>query len=67
MFAFSKEKVNIVTYVQTQIKEYTFLGPKGLFVTIPEHPEFCWQELIVNAVAHRNYSINRPHLLFSSK
>ena len=46
-----------ISYVQTQIKEYTFLGPKGLFVTIPEYPEFCWQELIVNAVAHRDYSI----------
>jgi len=46
-----------IAYVQTQIKEYTFLGPKGLFVTIPEYPEFCWQELIVNAVAHRDYSI----------
>jgi ATP-dependent DNA helicase RecG len=46
-----------IVYVQTQIKEYTFLGSKGLFVTIPEYPEFCWQELIVNAVAHRDYSI----------
>lgn len=46
-----------IAYVQTQIKEYTFLGPKGIFVTIPEYPEFCWQELIVNAVAHRDYSI----------
>jgi ATP-dependent DNA helicase RecG len=46
-----------IEYVQTQIKEYTFLGPKGTFVTIPEYPEFCWQELIVNAVAHRDYSI----------
>ena len=46
-----------IAYVQTQIKEFTFLGPKGLFVTIPEYPAFCWQELIVNAVVHRDYSI----------
>lgn len=46
-----------IAYVQTQIKEYAFLGPKGLFITIPEYPKFCWQELIVNAVTHRDYSI----------
>jgi len=46
-----------IAYVQTQLKEYAFLGPKGLFVTIPEYPKFCWQELIINAVAHRDYSI----------
>lgn len=28
-----------------------------MFVTIPEYPEFCWKELIVNAVTHRDYSI----------
>ena len=27
------------------------------FVTIPQYPPFCWTELIVNAVAHRDYSI----------
>jgi len=27
------------------------------FQTPPEFPEFCWTELIVNAVAHRDYSI----------
>lgn len=26
-------------------------------VTIPQYPPFCWTELIVNAVAHRDYSI----------
>ena len=28
-----------------------------MFRTVPEYPEFCWTELIVNAVAHRDYSI----------
>ena len=28
-----------------------------MFQTIPEYPEFCWTELIVNAAAHRDYSI----------
>lgn len=44
-------------FVQTQIREYTKLGPGAVFRTTPEYPEFCWTELIVNAVAHRDYSI----------
>ncbi len=44
-------------FVQTQIREYTKLSPGAIFQTTPEYPEFCWTELIVNAVAHRDYSI----------
>lgn len=44
-------------FVMGQMKEYTFLGQDGRFVTIPELPEFCWTELIVNAIGHRDYSI----------
>ena len=44
-------------YVKTQIREYTKLGKGAVFQTIPEFPEFCWTELIVNAAAHRDYSI----------
>ena len=46
-----------IAYVKTQIREYTKLGRGGVFQTTPEYPEFCWMELIVNAVAHRDYSI----------
>ena len=46
-----------IAFVKTQIKERTYLGPDARFVTEPEYPEFCWTELIVNAVAHRDYSI----------
>lgn len=45
-------------FVQSQIKEHSFLGPDGRFATIPEYPEFCWTELIINAIAHRDYSIS---------
>ena len=44
-------------FVKTQIREYTKLGDGAVFQTTPEFPEFCWTELIVNAVAHRDYSI----------
>ncbi len=46
-----------VEFVRSQIKERTYLGTDGRFVTEPEYPEFAWKELIVNAVAHRDYSI----------
>lgn len=44
-------------YVNTQIKEHTRLGKDGVFVTTPEYPEFAWKEIIINAIAHRDYSI----------
>ena len=44
-------------FVRSQIKERTYLGADTRFVTEPENPEFAWKELIVNAVAHRDYSI----------
>ena len=46
-----------IEYVRTQIKEHTYLGPDARFVTEPEYPEFAWKEIIVNAIAHRDYSI----------
>ena len=46
-----------VEFVGTQIKEYTKLEKGGLFETTPEYPEFVWNEIIVNAVCHRDYSI----------
>lgn len=44
-------------FVRSQIKERTRLGGDGRFVTTPEYPEFAWKESIVNAIAHRDYSI----------
>ena len=46
-----------IAFVSTQIKEHTYLGKGGLFVTDSQYPEFVRQEIIVNAVAHRDYSI----------
>ncbi len=52
-----------IAFVDTQIKEYTFLGEDARFVTIPQYPPFCWTELIVNAVAHRDYSIKGTDIM----
>lgn len=46
-----------LAFVRDQIKEHTYLGKDGKFVTTPEYPEFVWKEIIINAVAHRDYSI----------
>ena len=61
---FVKEKNNqiqistaAISYLDTQIKEKTYLGEDGIFVTEEEYPKFVRQELIVNAVTHRDYSI----------
>ena len=47
-----------IAYLSTQIKEKTYLGKDGLFVTEEEYPKFVRQEIIVNAVTHRAYSIS---------
>lgn len=44
-------------FVDDQIKEHTRLGMDGRFHTTPEYPEFVWKEIIINAIAHRDYSI----------
>lgn len=46
-----------IAYLDTQVKEKTYLGPDGTFVTDEEYPKFVRQELIVNGVTHRAYSI----------
>lgn len=46
-----------IDFVRSQIKEHTYLGPNARFVTEPEYPEFVWKEAIINAIAHRDYSI----------
>jgi ATP-dependent DNA helicase RecG len=47
-----------IAYLDTQTKEKTYLGRDGTFVTEEEYPKFVRQELIVNAVTHRAYSIS---------
>lgn len=46
-----------IEFVRGQIKEHTYLGKDGKFVTEPEYPEFVWKEIIINAIGHRDYSI----------
>ena len=49
-------------FIKTQLREFSHLGPDGKFVSIPEYPEFAWEEGLVNAVTHRDYSISGEHI-----
>ncbi|NUO83036.1 putative DNA binding domain-containing protein [candidate division KSB1 bacterium] len=44
------------SFVRTQVREFSYLGPEGRFVEEAEYPEFVWDEAIVNALVHRSYS-----------
>ena len=46
-----------VEYLETQVKEHTYLGENGIFRTDREYPKFVIQEMVVNSVCHRDYSI----------
>ena len=48
---------NVLAFVKTQIKEHTYLGADGRFKTDEQYHEFCWTEICVNAICHRDYSI----------
>ncbi|ULG74440.1 ATP-binding protein [Macrococcus brunensis] len=50
------------TFINTQLREYTFLGKEGRFVTLPEYPEFAWFEGMINAIVHRRYDNQGDHI-----
>lgn len=48
--------------ISSQMREFQQLGLDGKFKRIPEYPEFAWLEGLVNAVAHRDYSISGDYI-----
>lgn len=46
-----------IDYLETQVREHSFLGEHGQFVTKRNYSKFAIQELVVNSVCHRDYSI----------
>ncbi len=46
-----------VDFIKIQMKEKTYLGSDGIFITEEEYSEFVRTEIIVNAVTYRDYSI----------
>lgn len=43
-------------FINSQLREFSYLNKDGVFEKHPEYPEFAWYEGIVNAVTHRDYS-----------
>ncbi len=46
-----------VDFIKIQMKEKTYLGHDGIFVTEEEYGEFVRTEIVVNAAVHRDYGI----------
>ena len=44
-------------FIASQLRDFQFQGADAIFTTVPEYPEFAWFEGLVNAMAHRDYSI----------
>ena len=51
--------------LESQMREFQHLSREGLFVRIPEYPPFTWLEGLVNAVTHRDYSIQGDYIRVS--
>ena len=51
--------------LESQMREFQHLSREGLFVRIPEYPPFTWLEGLVNAVTHRDYSIQGDYIRIS--
>lgn len=48
-----------------QMREFQQLTKEGVFRRIPEYPEFAWLKGLVNAVTHRDYSIQGDYIRVS--
>ncbi len=46
----------------TQMREFQQLDHDGKFKKIPEYPSFAWLEGLVNAVTHRDYSLQGDYI-----
>jgi ATP-dependent DNA helicase RecG len=48
--------------LESQMREFRQLGRDGVFKKIPEYPAFAWLEGLVNAVVHRDYSVQGDYI-----
>lgn len=49
-------------FIETQLRDFTFLGKDGRFVTLPEYPKYAWFEGMINAIVHRRYDNQGDHI-----
>jgi ATP-dependent DNA helicase RecG len=48
--------------LDAQIRDFSRLGPDGIFYTAPEYPKPAWYEAIVNACVHRSYGLRNMNI-----
>lgn len=48
--------------LDSQLREFSRLGPGGKFFTAPEYPKAAWYEVVVNACVHRSYSLRNMNI-----
>lgn len=48
--------------INSQIRDFSRLGPKGKFFTAPEYPRAAWYEALVNACVHRSYNLKNMNV-----
>lgn len=53
---------DVKSLLTTQMREFQQLTRDGLFKRIPEYPEFAWLEGLVNAITHRDYSLQGDYI-----
>ena len=46
-----------IDYLETQVREHSFLGEDGRFVTHRNYSKYAIQEMVVNSCCHRAYNI----------
>jgi len=48
--------------IQSQLRDFSRLGPDGKFYTAPEYPKPAWYEALVNACVHRSYNLRNMNV-----
>lgn len=46
-----------IDYLETQVREHSFLGEDGRFITNRNYSKYAIQEMVVNSCCHRAYNI----------
>lgn len=48
--------------ISSQLRDFSRLGPDGIFYSAPEYPQEAWYEALVNACVHRSYDLKNMNI-----